>query len=87
MEIIPEATFIYSYPGHVKEDKFRENEEKKNHILNTSKKYTKYKFGYKLHSIVQKVNLKMLHTDFCYLFYHLMTLKIKGVFKDIGNYL
>ena len=44
-----------------------------------SKKYCKSNFGYKLYSIVQKVNLKMLHTDFCYLIYHLMTLKIKEV--------
>ncbi len=58
MEIIPEATFYLFNPCHVKEDKFREmKKNKKNQILNTSKKYTKYKFGYKLHSIVQKVNL------------------------------
>jgi hypothetical protein len=39
-----------------------------------------FKAGKVLITTVQRVNLKMLCTAFCYNLHHLMTLKIKGVF-------
>ena len=39
-----------------------------------------FKAGKVLVTVVHRVNMKMLCTDFCYNLYHLKTLKIKGVF-------